>query len=92
MLNIQKRGVDNPTFHKNGQVDIAALHHYRYKSLEEYNFKGCSRGDVWNLASCINHTLSDLPIGYIWDDSAWQVLQNLVPQYRSSSFRLTAEG
>lgn len=71
--------------HKNGQVDIAALHHYKYKSLEEFIIKGCIRGDVWIYATCINHTLADLPSGYIWDDSAWQVLQNLVPQYRNSS-------
>lgn len=75
-------GVNNPTFHPDGPIDVAALHHYKYKSLEEFNAKGCSRGYVWNQARCFNQTLEELPVGHVWDDTAWKDLQRLVPQYR----------
>lgn len=78
-------GVNNPAFNIDGPIDVAALYHYKYKSLEEFNAKGCSRGYIWNQQRCFNETLADLPVGNIWDDTAWQHLQKLVPSYRSRS-------
>lgn len=74
-------GVNNPRFHPGGPTDIAALHHYKYKSLEEFNSKGCSRGDVWNYQRCFNLTLGGLPAGHIYDVSAWKLPQRLLPEY-----------
>lgn len=78
-------GVNNPTFHLDGPTNLAALHHYKYKSLEEFNSKGCSRGYVWNQQRCFNENLEDLPAGHIYDDSAWKLLQRLLPGYYASA-------
>jgi len=81
-------GVHNPTFHPNGPMDVAVLHHYRVKSLEEYNWKTCARGRAWHdkrdgnflTKRCQNTTLqlSDLPSGQTYDDSAWKLYQKNV--------------
>ncbi len=72
------------TMYGGGPIGVAVFHHYKYKSLEEFNAKGCSRGYVWNHQRCFNETLYDLPFGDIWDDTAWQLLQKIVPRYRTT--------
>ena len=84
-------GTFNPTFHEKGTTDIAAVHHYRFKSSGEFNAKYCSRGDVWhtynNMTFCQNGkqtVVPDVPVGYIHDASAWELLQKNVPEYREN--------
>lgn len=69
-------------------VDVAAIYHYKYKSVEEYRWKMCERGDVLNLDLCGEggKGLVDgkLPVG---DGSkrygrAYELLLRNVPSYR----------
>jgi hypothetical protein len=76
-------GVHNPTFNTRKPTDIAILHHYRYKSLEEFNRKNCVRGDIFHgLKQCTNSTLDELSSGIVFDDCAWQFLCMHVPEYK----------
>jgi hypothetical protein len=61
-----------------GDVSVAALYHYKYKSAEEYTFKTCVRGPTWGLP---NTCQSNVQIGSEFDDRAWQAMRRLVPKY-----------
>jgi len=76
-------GVQNPTFHPNGPTDVAVFHHYSVKSVEEYTWKVCVRGDVFDNSGCGvgNFSLSNFSPGYIHDDTAWKILKQSVSQY-----------
>jgi acetone carboxylase gamma subunit len=77
-------------FNPRGPSDIAVIHHYHTKSLEEYRAR-CKRGlalyppEAWkNQTACIqNETelLKHLLPGSVFDDSAWQVLKKNMPVY-----------
>ena len=71
--------VFNPAFHIGGRSDVAALFHYRTKSLGEYKTKFCERGDVFDANKCTNSTFLNVEPGYIHDDSAWKFLQEHYP-------------
>lgn len=66
---------------------MAAIYHYKYKSLEEYRSKLCHRGDVLNLALCEKETSSKgghkVPTGDMsrkYERACELLLQN-VPRY-----------
>lgn len=75
-------GTNNPTFLDNGPTHIAALHHYYYKSKEEFRFKLCSRGNVWDNEQCSKIDFEDTPPGYEYNDWALRLLRKNVPKYR----------
>eukprot|EP00584_Thalassiosira_punctigera_P027161 CAMPEP_0172580736 /NCGR_PEP_ID=MMETSP1067-20121228/139910_1 /TAXON_ID=265564 ORGANISM="Thalassiosira punctigera, Strain Tpunct2005C2" /NCGR_SAMPLE_ID=MMETSP1067 /ASSEMBLY_ACC=CAM_ASM_000444 /LENGTH=324 /DNA_ID=CAMNT_0013373483 /DNA_START=152 /DNA_END=1126 /DNA_ORIENTATION=+ len=69
-----------------GPFDVAALHHYAFKSREEFRYKQCVRGTSL-------HASGETPFcnkQYYWmeheqthfDDSAWRQLVRMVPKYR----------
>ena len=61
--------------------DIAVLHHYRYKSQEEWDIANCERGNEYNdKAKQRCHTPAE--VGTIFDDSAWKQLRRMVPSYQ----------
>lgn len=67
--------------------DVAAVYHYKYKSVEEYRSKLCDRGDVLNLALCdkeINNR-HNIPTGDMSHtyQRAYQLLLQNVPKYRN---------
>jgi len=64
--------------------DVAVLHHYKTLSEGEWHDKNCIRKDVNNYGmKCGTTANSILPMkdGMIYDDSAWQILRTLVPDY-----------
>lgn len=66
--------------------DVAVLHHYKTLSEEEWHYKNCIRKGVnGNDMRCGGKKASEeLPAsgGMIYDDTAWQILRDLVPSYR----------
>lgn len=63
--------------------DVAVLHHYKYKSIKEYNLKSCERGTVhtkWEK-DWKQNCGQDPSIGDVHDDGAWMVLKTRVPKY-----------
>lgn len=63
-------------------VEVAALYHYRHKSQQEWKWKGCTRGSLgkhWCGVAA--------PAGEVFDDTAWRLLQRLVPYYNQSLSR-----
>mmetsp|Transcript_61463 Transcript_61463/g.150422 ORF Transcript_61463/g.150422 Transcript_61463/m.150422 type:complete len:547 (+) Transcript_61463:263-1903(+) len=81
----QTNSAFNPTFHVEGRSDVAALFHYRTKSLGEYMTKFCERGDVFDSKQCDNATFSNVEPGYIHDDSAWKFLREHYPNKYSGA-------
>ena len=73
--NFSKSGAAN----KEGAVsDVALLHHYRYKSLEEWRHKGCVR----KMAADSNKQCYWPAVnGSVYDDSAWITFKKNVPKY-----------
>jgi hypothetical protein len=73
------RVIDGP-FNPNGPTDVAVLYHYRYKSLEEWRYKGCVRGraDIPEKDQC-NLTA---PSGDVLDDTAWKAMKKYVPRMK----------
>jgi hypothetical protein len=81
---------NHDAFNPEGPSDIAVIHHYHTKSLEEYRAR-CKRGladrhpEAWkNQIACIkNETelLEHVGPGSVFDDSAWQVLKRNMPLY-----------
>jgi hypothetical protein len=79
---------NHDAFNPEGPSDIAVIHHYHTKSLEEYRAR-CKRGladqhpEAWkNQKACIkNETelLEHVAPGSVFDDSAWQVLKRNMP-------------
>eukprot|EP00798_Chlamydomonas_sp_ICE-L_P015833 gene15833-21958_t len=70
----------------NGPLDVAVIHHYQTKSLEEWRVKTCKRGRAIYAAkaeqfsklgkfSRCNSTKAY--VGTVHDDSAWKRLQNI---------------
>jgi Glycosyl transferase family 2 len=75
------REVKNDGWVENGDVSVAAIYHYLFKSTEEYNHKRCVRGDIYKD---VKHTCPATPEpGDVFDDSAWRGITRLVPKYRS---------
>jgi len=82
-------GTRLPSVHQHGTTDIAALYHYKTKSVEEFSDKFCCRGDVYDVGNgrrrCENGEIKEKELsqpGHIHDDTAWKMLQKLVPKYR----------
>jgi Glycosyl transferase family 2 len=67
---------------KNGDVSVAAIYHYKYKSEEEFNYKNCVRGDIYKFVK------SKCPVtataGDVYDDGAWQAMKRLLPKKYAS--------
>jgi hypothetical protein len=61
--------------------NVAAIYHYKYKSVEEYRSKLCDRGDVLNLALCEKET--KIPTGDMSHEyeRAYELLLLNVPRY-----------
>jgi Glycosyl transferase family 2 len=75
------REVANNGWVENGDVSVAAIYHYAFKSTEEYNHKRCVRGDIYKE---IKHICPATPLtGDVFDDSAWRAIIRLVPKYGS---------
>lgn len=62
-----------------GPTDVALLHHYRYKSLEEWRYKGCVRKMAANSSKQCDWPAVN---GTTYDDSAWLTLMKNVPKYK----------
>jgi hypothetical protein len=81
---------NHDAFNPEGPSDIAVIHHYHTKSLEEYRTR-CKRGladqppEAWKKqTACIqNETelLKHVAPGSVFDDSAWQVLKKNMTVY-----------
>jgi len=68
-------GATNP----NGPIDVAVLHHYKYKSEKEWHDKGCvMKGITGKQKECGDKSLA----GTFYDDSAWVTLKRNVPKYQ----------
>jgi Glycosyl transferase family 2 len=66
---------------KNGDVSVAAIFHYKFKSFEEFNRKQCERGDIYKA---ITHSCpATVQPGDVFDDSAWRAMTRLLPKYAS---------
>lgn len=79
---------------EDGDVSVAAIYHYKFKSVEEYRDQQCHRRwdphraswastgeeDSGDPSSCMVH----VEAGTIWDDTAWRTLARLVPRYSSA--------
>jgi hypothetical protein len=62
-----------------GDVSVAAVYHYKYKSEEEFNFKLCTRGDIYKF---LKSTCPAIPeAGTVYDDLAWQAMTRVNPKY-----------
>lgn len=70
---------------QDGDVSVAAVYHYMYKSNDEYHDKRChGRGDPRNSRQCQrNRNDAAVEPGTVLDDSAWRTLTRLVPKYLS---------
>lgn len=69
-------------------LDVALIYHYTYKSYKEYLFKRQYRGRATvnstdpSHAALINVAKSrKLPIGDVFDDTAWKAMKRIVPKY-----------
>jgi Glycosyl transferase family 2 len=66
---------------KDGDVSVAAVFHYKFKSYGEYNHRRCDRGDICKK---VKYTCpATVEPGDVFDDSAWRAMTRLVPQYAS---------
>ena len=83
---------EEPWFNVDGPSDVAVIHHYHTKSLEEYVSR-CGRGRAGQKQykitdpSCRNEKeiLEEWQRGMqesVFDDSAWHILTSRVPKYR----------
>ena len=66
---------------------IVAVHHYRYKSLEEFHYRRCVRGRIYKRDSKMEKafcTQTTYP-GEVYDDLAWETLKRNVPKYEKYS-------
>jgi hypothetical protein len=62
--------------------DVAVLHHYRYKSQEEWDYGNCVRGkERMAKARAKCHTPAE--VGSIFVDEAWQQLRKMLAQYQA---------
>uniref|UniRef100_A0A7S1UYJ2 Glycosyltransferase family 92 protein n=1 Tax=Grammatophora oceanica TaxID=210454 RepID=A0A7S1UYJ2_9STRA len=75
-------------FTKNGVLnearpdDVAVLHHYKYKSAQEWYWKSCIRKDVSTPQNSATRNCKDtLHVGKEHDDRAWEFLKKKVPKY-----------
>ncbi|CAB9531701.1 Pfam:DUF23 (Partial), partial [Seminavis robusta] len=72
--------------HEEGTLDVAALHHYKYLSKEEWHTKNCVRGDVMGkqqeMKKICNGRAPEPFAGEVFNDDAWQVLRSRVPSYQ----------
>jgi hypothetical protein len=64
---------------RKSKTSVAAFHHYKTKSEEEFNFKNCVRGR--NNRNAKRHCGAKPQVGEVFDDTAWQFLKNHVPKY-----------
>jgi hypothetical protein len=79
----------DPCFVKDGDVSVAAIFHYKYKSFEEFNHRQCVRGDIYKA---IKHACPATVVpGDVFDDSAWRAMTRLVPKYASLPGRRDGE-
>jgi hypothetical protein len=73
------------SFNPNGPTNVAVIHHYFSKSVEEFYVKVCVRGStrLSNMASndYCGTSLRDIPIGEVYDDSAWRAVKKFLPHY-----------
>jgi len=76
---------------RGGPHDVAVIHHYFFKSQEEYIWKRL-RGDVWfdsdmlgvflrNAVNGLDGEGKPLPIEVGHDDTAWKAMKKLLPKY-----------
>lgn len=65
-------------------AEWAVLHHYRYKSLEEWHWRNCIRGGAGHTHDHKPLCNTTAPAGDVAlvDDAAWKTLQRVVPHYR----------
>lgn len=69
--------------------DKAAIYHYKYKSVEEFRFKRCQRGDIYNFQLCHKENYDKLPKGGEKDDTAYKLLLKHVPKYQKRHYNMT---
>jgi len=68
---------------QNTPSDVAVLHHYKYKSEQEFRQKTCERGDFQDaMTKCNEKYLATAFHGDVYDDSAWEFLKSKVPRYQ----------
>jgi hypothetical protein len=63
-----------------GDLSVAALYHYKYKSAEEFTYKSCDRGQAWGPDGFYKCPVTP-ETGFKFDDRAWEALKRLVPKY-----------
>lgn len=62
-------------------TDVAVIHHYKYLSPKEFQWKSCIRQTVdAKLKDCVGGKATAYQ-GRVPDDSAWQLLKKNVPRY-----------
>lgn len=62
-------------------TSVAAIHHYKYKSIEEHYYRRCVRGRIYKdyeFSFCGQDTWP----GEVYDDTAWDILKRHHPKYR----------
>jgi Glycosyl transferase family 2 len=65
---------------KNGDVSVAAIYHYRYKSKEEYHDEQCGSTNT----TCT----VEVQTGTSPDDSVWRAMTRLVSKYNTSDVQV----
>jgi len=78
-INPHRVNLRNGTEERQAPHGSALLHHYKYKSVEEYRHKSCVRGSTFARQKDCNATT--LPAGEVLDPSAWIFLKRHVPRY-----------
>ncbi|KAL3917838.1 MAG: hypothetical protein SGILL_004522, partial [Bacillariaceae sp.] len=63
-------------------TSVAAIHHYKYKSAEEFHYRRCVRGRIYKHVQYSFCKENDLPPGDVFDDSAWEIMKQNNPTYR----------
>jgi Glycosyl transferase family 2 len=72
----------NSSLHK-GPTDVAVIHHYKYKSYEEFYKNKIPRGSAFygGRKKGVEYIWDPLPNGSIFDDIAWKNFLAKVPRY-----------
>lgn len=71
---------------RNGDISEAAVYHYKFKSVEEYNQKKC-----FVNKSGEKQCPPEPEPGWILDDSAWKAVLRLLPEYRHNASNILLE-
>ena len=64
-------------------TSVAAIHHYRIKSLEEFHYRRCVRGRIYKQAKLKSFCHLETPPGDVYDDIAWEIMKRNNPKYHT---------